>query len=81
MSVAPVGQVESLLRRITGERDADDELESVAHELRRQHGDARERRRRQRSAQIAEHNPRRGVRRISATSSRAATAASRTPGA
>jgi hypothetical protein len=69
-----------LLRRITGEREAQGELGRVAHELRRHHGDARERRRRQRAAEIAENNPRRGVRRVWAARPRSASAARRAPG-
>ena len=68
MKDRPSGQLHDLLRRITGEREARDELGRVARELRRHHEDSRERRRRQRAAEIAENNPRRGVRRWAAGS-------------
>jgi len=80
MKDRPSGQLHDLLRRITGEREAQDELGRVAHELRRRHEDARERGRRQRAAQIAENNPRRGVRRVRAARARGAKAARRAPG-
>jgi hypothetical protein len=64
-------QIEGLLGRLTGEPEARDAVARVACELRRQHGDLGERRRRQRAAARAEENPRRGVRlRAAATSPR-----------
>jgi hypothetical protein len=71
--------LQDLLRRITGEPEAQGELGRVAHELRRRHEDASERRR-QRAAEIAENNPRRGVRRVWAARPRSASAARRAPG-
>jgi hypothetical protein len=80
MKGRPSGQLHDLLRRITGEREAQGELGRVAHELRRRHEDARERLHRQRAAEIAENNPRRGVRRAWAARRRSASAQSRAPG-
>ncbi|TMM15767.1 MAG: hypothetical protein E6F96_12605 [Actinobacteria bacterium] len=57
------GQASGLLRRITGESEARTTLERVARELRHRRDDLRQRRRRQRAAEIAAENPRRGVHR------------------
>jgi len=58
-----VGRADELLRHISSEAAARDTLDRVARELRRRHGDLRERRRRRVAAESAGYNPRRQGRR------------------